>query len=78
MIGDARTNAAYELAREANDRVSLLEHDHYRLSGQSDSRFAANAEFNDWVVNRSEEDWIEISGSYLLPFSELFLFSIDD
>ena len=62
-LGEARTTQAFELARQAHDRVSLLEHGHHRLFDQSEFRFAVNAEFNDWVVNRSEEDWIEISGS---------------
>ena len=65
VLGDARVVAAYELARHAQDRVSLLEQDHSRFVSKSDSRHAVSAEFDDWVLNRSEEDWLEISGSNL-------------
>ena len=67
--GESRTGAALELARQAHDRVSLLEHGHTRLSNEVDSRFAASSEFDDWVTNRAEEDWLEISGYiFILAF----------
>ena len=60
--GDARTTYALEVARQTNDRVCLLENDHSRLSAQSDARYASSQEFDDFLLNRSEEDWIEITG----------------
>ena len=62
VLGEVRTSSAYELARQAHDRVSLLEVGHQRLVAETDTRFASSSEFDDWVLNRSEEDWIEISG----------------
>ena len=65
ILGDRRTTVALEVARQTQDRVSLLENDHARLSGQSDLRFAASQEFEDFLQNRSEEDWIEITGKLI-------------
>ena len=59
-----RTAAAHELARQASDRVSMLEVDHSRLVRQLDGRYASLCEFNDWVQNKSDEDWIEITGLF--------------
>ena len=53
---------AYEAARQAQDRVALLESDHSRLSHQVDTQYAASQEFEDFMLNRSNEDWIEITG----------------
>jgi hypothetical protein len=49
-------------ARETQDRLSYLENDHSRLAKVVDTKIAENAEFDDWVTNRSEEDWIVITG----------------
>ena len=66
-----------ELARQTHDRVSLLETDHSRLAKATDSRFASSSEFDDWVLNRSEEDWIEISGKgIILPYHAMYVLSI--
>ena len=51
-----------ETARANRDRITLLEHDHVRLSRQIDLKVAYDSEFNDWVTNRSEEDWVNITG----------------
>ena len=63
--GDARINFTFEMARETRDRVCMLESDHSRLSGQVDSRFASSQEFEDFLLNRAEEDWVEITGPFL-------------
>ena len=52
------------MARETRDRVCLLESDHSRLSGQVDSRYASSQEFEDFLLNRAEEDWVEITGIF--------------
>ena len=55
-------SATYELARHTQDRVALLETGHSQFVRQSDDRYASSQEFEDFMQNRSEEDWIEISG----------------
>ena len=60
--GDLRTAYALESARQAQDRVGLLETDHHRLNHVSDVRYAAAQEFEDFMMNRSDEDWVEITG----------------
>ena len=62
VSGDVRTAFALESARQAQDRVGLLETDHHRLSQVTDVRYAAAQEFEDYMMNRSDEDWIEITG----------------
>ena len=51
-----------ESSRSNTDRIVLLEHDHSRLVGQVNDKIAADAEFDDWMTNRSDEDWLTISG----------------
>ena len=62
-LADVRASAAHELARQTHDRVALLECDHSRLASQVDTRYAAAQEFEDFVTNKSDEDWIEITGT---------------
>ena len=62
VAGDQRTAFALETARQAQDRVGLLECDHSRLSRQTDVRFAAAQEFEDFMLNRADEDWVEVTG----------------
>ena len=40
----------------------MLEVDHFRLASQVNKKSAADAEFNEWVLNRSEENWLTIAG----------------
>ena len=63
LTGEKRALSTCESARRTNDRLTLLECDHSRLVVQTDARFAESQEFEDFVQNRSEEDWIEITGS---------------
>ena len=51
-----------ETGRSNRDRIVMLEHDHFSLASQVRHKFAADAEFNDWVLNRAEESWLTISG----------------
>ena len=50
------------MASQTQDRVSLLENSHFRLADKFDSRYASSQEFEDFMMNKSEEDWIEITG----------------
>ena len=51
-----------ESVRQNNDRVSYLENRHGGLQQQVDRRTAIDAEFPDWMINRSEEDWLTVQG----------------
>ena len=51
-----------ETARSNRDRITMLEHDHYRLGQLVDHKVAADSEFNDWVINRADESWLTLSG----------------
>ena len=59
-------SAIHEVTRQTQDRLVFLEVDHSRLAGQVDARYAENQEFEDFVQNRSEEDWLEITGDYFI------------
>ena len=56
-----------ERSRQHEDRIVFLEQRHELLDCRMDVKIAADAEFNDWVVNRSEEDWLTVLGSKRLP-----------
>ena len=62
FTGNVRTASALEAVRHVQDRVCLLEGDHRRLANQFDTRFAAAQEFEDFVLNKADEDWIEVTG----------------
>ena len=51
-----------ESVRHHDDRISYLECRHDRLSVSHDTKLAADAEFRDWMINRSEESWLTIQG----------------
>jgi hypothetical protein len=51
-----------EVSRQLTDRVSYLELDHSRLVQSFDTKVAEDSEFNDWLRNRNEEDWIVVTG----------------
>ena len=56
-----------ELCRHHDDRIVFLEQRHENLDGRFSVKTAADAEFRDWMLNRSEEDWITILGAKRLP-----------
>ena len=51
-----------ESVRHHDDRLSYLKGRHDRLSVSHDTKLAADAEFRDWMINRSEESWFTIQG----------------
>ena len=51
-----------ETVRQSNDRVAYLESRHGGLQKQVDHKTAADAELTDWMLNRSEEDWLTVAG----------------
>ena len=57
-----RSETVHEAVRYHDDRLAYLEHDHANLSGRVNHKIAVDAEFSDWVLNKSEEDWISIRG----------------
>ena len=67
-LGAVSTSTKDQLAgvRESNrshdDRLAYLEHDNSRLRRQVNIKIATDAEFSDWMINRSEENWCTING----------------
>ena len=51
-----------ETVRQSNDRVAYLESRHGGLQRQVDHKTASDAELTDWMLNRSEEDWMVVGG----------------
>ena len=51
-----------EQVRHHEDRMSYLESRHGSLQRQVSFKVAIDSEFDDWVTNRSDEDWFSISG----------------
>ena len=51
-----------EEVRTQSDRLAFIEHDHSQLYHAHSYKAAKDAEFNDWVENRSEEDWLTVQG----------------
>ena len=62
LSGDSQLVQVQEQVRHHEDRMSYLENRHIGLQSQADSKVAADAEFDDWIRNRNEEDWIVIKG----------------
>ena len=58
---DENVKSNSETSRSNRDRIVMLEHDHFRLALQVNRKVAADAEFSEWVLNRSEENWLTIS-----------------
>ena len=59
---DQQLVSVEESVRQCKDRVSYLENRHGGLQRQVDFKSAQDAEFSDWMINRSEEDWMVITG----------------
>ena len=62
LTNESQLAQVQEQVRHHEDRMSYLENRHVGLQLQADSKIAADAEFDDWTRNRSEEDWIVIKG----------------
>ena len=69
LPAEAQIAQVQEVSRSNSDRLAYLEHRHGRVDGRFDLKFAADAEFSDWMLNRSEEDWFMIQGAPRLPES---------
>ena len=50
-----------------DDRLAYLEHRHVHLLNRVNHRAAVDSEFDDFVLNKSEEDWIEVRRLKRLP-----------
>ena len=59
---DACLDHVQEAVRHHDDRLVFLESRHGQLACTSDLKVARNAEFSDWMINKSEEDWLTIVG----------------
>ena len=64
---DAQLYHVQHLCRQHDDRIVYLEQRHGNLDHRFDFKTASDAEFDDWVLNRSEEDWLTILGAKRLP-----------
>lgn len=58
-----------ENIRSHDDRLAYLENDHMALTHRVNHKTAADAEFDDFLRNKSEEDWFTVSGLPRLPSS---------
>ena len=59
---DSNVSQIQEQVRHHEDRMTYLENKHVGLQQQVDTKVAQDAEFNDWIQNRNEEDWFVIKG----------------
>ena len=59
---DSKIVQVQEAVRHHDDRIAYLEHRHDGLSQQSSLKLAEQAEFKDWMINRSEQDWLTVMG----------------
>ena len=64
---EAQLYRVNEICRHHDDRIVFLEQRHIGLDDRVSVKTAADAEFHDWVLNRSEEDWLTIIGAKRLP-----------
>jgi hypothetical protein len=62
LDSSAKQAIGSELARQTSDRLTYLESDHCRLVKVVDTKLAESSEFDDYMLNRSEEDWLVITG----------------
>ena len=62
MGPDAKITMVQEAVRHHDDRLAYLENRHGLLAAHSSTKFAEDAEFKDWTINRSEESWLTIIG----------------
>ena len=60
--GDAKLAQVQEQVRHHEDRMTYLENSHGGLQKQMSHKVAVDAEFNDWVQNRNDEDWFVVRG----------------
>ena len=59
---DQQLASVKESVRQHNDRMAYLESRQVGFVRQANTKVAADAEFRDWMINKSEEDWMTILG----------------
>ena len=64
---DAQLVHVRDDVRHHDDRMAFLEHRHVHLLGRVDHKVAVDSEFDDWVLNKSEEDWLVVRNLKRLP-----------
>ena len=62
LSGDVQFSQVKEQVRQHEDRMAFLENRQVNLDRVVDLKIAVDAEFNDSVLNRSEEDWFVVTG----------------
>ena len=67
---DSKLVKVQESVRLHDDRLAYLEKRHDHLAIECDTRIASNAEARDWLINRSEEDWLVVTGLPRLSCSQ--------
>ena len=59
---DSKISHVQEAVRQHDDRLVFIENRHDQLSTSHNIKTAADAEFKDWMINKSDEDWLTILG----------------
>ena len=73
VTASSQTSDAEQLAtvredvRQGDDRVAYLEHRHAHLQRRVNLKMAIDSEFDDWMLNRSEENWLTVQRLKRLP-----------
>ena len=62
ISSDAKLQMVQEQVRHHEDRMTYLEGRHSGLQTQVCHKVAVDAEFNDWMQNRGDENWLVIRG----------------
>ena len=62
LIPDQQLGQVQEVVRRHDDRLAYLEGQQNHQRDTSELRYAASCEYNDYVMNQSEEDWMTILG----------------
>ena len=59
---ESQLSQVQEQVRHHEDRMSYLENRHVALQQQVSTKVAIDAEFDDWIQNRNEGDWLVLQG----------------
>ena len=62
LSGTAQFSQVKEAVRHHEDRMVFLESRSEQLQKRFSRKIAVDSEFDDWVTNRSEEDWLVVRG----------------
>ena len=67
-LGDKdRLDLALEGVRQHDDRLAYIENRHVHLQTRVNLKAAIDSEFSDWMLNKSEEDWLVFRRIKRLP-----------